>query len=106
MNQNFFKLLAKKTARTPSRGFDQRVLQHAELVLRKTSSPWKKWALLGTPIAAALVIWIQLGSNPVLPHAMLAESPEMIRDLDDIELWSDVADLSEAELRYLETGKS
>ncbi len=106
MSQDFFKSLAKKTEHRPSRGTDQRILQRAEKVLVKSSRPWGKWIIaVGTPVAVVLMIWIQPGT-PRLPQAMLAESPELIRNFEDIELWSEISDLSEAELRYLETGKS
>ncbi len=106
MSQDFFKTLATKTQQTPSRALDQRILNRAAGVLAKPARPWAKWLLAtSVPVAAALVIWLQVTPGQ-LPAAMLAESPEMLRHMDEIELWAEVSDLSEEELRYLETGES
>jgi hypothetical protein len=106
MSRDFFQSIAAKTQQSPSRGTDQRILNHAASVLMRPARPWGKWALAtSVPIAAALVVWLQV-SSPVLPPAMLAESPEMLQHLDEIELLSELSDLSDEELRYLETGES
>lgn len=106
MSQDFFKTMATKTQQSPSRALDQRILNRAADVLVKPARPWAKWLLAtSVPVAAALVVWLQVTPTQ-LPAAMLAESPEMIRHMDEIELWAEVSDLSEEELRYLETGES
>lgn len=106
MSQDFFKEMAKKTQHTPTRALDQHILGHAARVLSPKSHPWKKWVVVtGSSVAAALMIWMQV-ENTKFPTAMLAESPEMLKHLDEVELWAESADWTEAEWRYLETGES
>lgn len=108
MSQDYFKELAKKTQSSPSRALDQRILEHAARSLppKPQSIHWLRWLVLGgVPTATAFIVWLQV-SSVTLPKGMLAESPEMLRHVDDIELLVEAADWTEEEWRLMETGES
>ena len=106
MKPDFFQVLKPKTSHTPSRALDQIILRQAASELAPVKSQNnKRWAFALVPVAAALVIWLQL-RPATLPTAMIAESPERLRHMDEVELWVEVADLSEEEWRYVATGET
>lgn len=105
MQSDFFRSLKDKTSHVPSRALDQAILAQARRRLLPSPRLPARWRTALVPITALalLVVWFQL-APAVLPGGMLAESPEMLKHMEEVELWVEVADLSEEEWHLVATG--
>lgn len=108
MKPDFFEALKDKLMKSPTRKVDQFILKkasdHFELQQRSTI-PW--WTIFtGTTVAViALVVWLQVSENKK-SNAMLAESPEMLKVMDDVELLVEVSKYSDEEWKIVMNGDS
>ena len=108
MKPNFFQMLKDKMTASPSRQVDQFILKRASDEFehhRRSKIPW--WLFLtGTSVAAlGLVVWLQVSENNT-SNAMLAESPEMLKEMDDVELLVEVSQFSDEEWSSVMNGES
>jgi hypothetical protein len=53
----------------------------------------------------AIIFWFQFHSAN-LPSAMMAESPEMLKQMDELEMLVEASEWTDAEWKYIETGES
>ncbi len=108
MKPNFFELLKEKLLMTPPRKVDQFILKRASDQFerqRRSAVPW--WSIIGgtSVLALGLVVWLQVSENKT-SNAMLAESPEMLQEMDDVELLVEVSQYSDEEWNIVMNGES
>ena len=104
MRNDFFKILKEKTTMTPSRARDSLILKSAAGKLSEKSSPWL--LAFGYGVAAlSFIVWIQT-SQISSSNAILAESPEMLLMMDDVEILVEVSQYSEEDWNIVMNGES
>ncbi len=112
MKPNFFHALKEKMTKEPSRKVDQFILKRASDHFEqkyKSHVPW--WSIFaGTTVAAlGLVLWLQVSENTTSnskASAMLTESPELLKEMDDVELLVEVSQYSDEEWNIVMNGES
>lgn len=107
MKNDFFKVLKEKTTKVPSNKLDSVILEMGAAKLEAKSTramPWF-WALGSGVVAMSFFIWMQTSE---LNHSgqMLAESPEMLMIMDDVELLVEVSQYSEEDWNIVMNGES
>lgn len=108
IKHNFFEILKDKMTKSPSRDIDQYILKKASdhfETQHRSIIPWRS-IFVGTTLATlSLVLWLQI-SEPKISKAMMAESPEMLKEMDDIELLVEASQLNEEEWKIVMNGES
>jgi hypothetical protein len=106
MKDDFFLLIRKKTTRSPSRALDQVILGKAAKRLSPAKTHKLGWTIAALSSSAlAIIFWFQFHSAN-LPSAMMAESPEMLKQMDELEMLVEASEWTDAEWKYIETGES
>lgn len=100
-NRTFYSWLSKATSRQPSSATDDKILAYA----REAFKPEEKtmllsWKISGIAAFASIALVITLMYRmPVVQTGdqMMAESPEMLLNYNEIELMADASQLSESD---------
>lgn len=107
MKNDFFNILKEKTTKAPSKKLDSVILEMgaAKLESKSTRSiPWF-WAISSGAVALSFFVWMQT-SELNNSKQMLAESPEMLTIMDDVELLVEVSQYSEEDWDIVMNGES
>lgn len=98
----FYSWLSENTRKQPSSKTDDKILSYAREVFKPEENPARllNWKISGVAVFASIaLVIILMNRTPVMQSGdmMLAESPEMILNYNEIELMADASQLSESD---------
>lgn len=106
MKHNLFEILKEKMMKAPSHKIDQFILKKASDKLepfQKSKTQWRS-IFAGTAfVALVLVVWLQVTQTPTI---MLTESPELLQEIDDVEMLVEFSQFSDDEWSAVLNGDS